>query len=93
MQRRWQSAPVLGSGRRGRRFNLATPSRVPTRQLVLSSAPNLVVVSDFGSRMGAAMSAQVRLDAVIVAAGCFLTSPRHRHSVTRYRGALCMLSS
>ena len=37
--------------------------------------PNLMVVSDFGSRMGATMSAQVRLDAVIVAAGRFLTSP------------------
>jgi hypothetical protein len=33
-----------------------------------------MVVSDFGSRMGATMSAQMRLDAVIVAAGRFLTS-------------------
>lgn len=36
---------------------------------------NLMVMSDFGSRMGATMSAQVRLDAVIVAVGRFLTSP------------------
>ena len=31
------------------------------------------------------MSAQVRLDAVIVAAGWFLTSPDIGYSVTRYR--------
>ncbi len=34
-----------------------------------------MVVCDFGSRMGATMRAQVRLDAVIVAAGRFMTSP------------------
>ena len=37
--------------------------------------PNLMVVPDFGSRMGATMSAQVRRDAVIVAAARFLASP------------------
>jgi len=31
------------------------------------------------------MSAQVRQDAVIVAAGCFLNSPDIGYSVTRYR--------
>jgi hypothetical protein len=31
------------------------------------------------------MSAQVRLDAVIVAAGCFLTSPDIGYSVTHHR--------
>jgi hypothetical protein len=34
-----------------------------------------MVVSDLGSRMGATMSAQVRLDAVIVAAGRLLAGP------------------
>jgi hypothetical protein len=47
-----------------------TPANLFSRRL-----PNLVVVSDFGSRMGATMSAQVRLDAVTVAAGRFLASP------------------
>ena len=56
--------------------------------------PNLMVVSDFGSRMGATMSAQVRPDAVFVAAVRFLASPDigFRSSVTgrlvccRHRG-------
>jgi hypothetical protein len=47
----------------------------PPANLFSHRLPNLMVVSDFGSRMGATMSAQVRLDAVIVAAGRFLTSP------------------
>ena len=47
----------------------------PLANLFSHRLPNLMVVSDFGSRMGATMSAQVRLDAVIVAAGRFLTSP------------------
>jgi hypothetical protein len=46
--------------------------------------PNLMLMLDFGSRMGATMSAQVRLGAVIIAAGRFLTSPDigHRSPVT-----------
>ena len=48
----------------------------PPANLLSHRLPNLMVVSDFGSRMGATMSAQMRLtlDAVIVAAGRFLTS-------------------
>ena len=57
----------------------------PPANLFPHRHPNLMVMSDFGSRMGAAMSAQVRLDAVIVAAGRFLTSPDIGYSVTRYR--------
>jgi hypothetical protein len=71
----WQAAPLLGSGRRDRRFNPATPSRFPPAYLFSRRLPYLMVVSDFGSRMGATMNAQVRPDAVIVAAGRFLTSP------------------
>jgi hypothetical protein len=47
----------------------------PPANLLSHRLPNLTVVSDFGTRMGATMSAQVRLDAVIVAAGRLLTSP------------------
>jgi hypothetical protein len=84
--RPWQSASVLGFRRRDRLFNPATPSRVPTSRLFSHPLPNLMVVPDFGNRMGATMSAQVRLDAVIVAAGRFLASPdiSFRSSVTRY---------
>ena len=46
----------------------------PPANLFSHRLPNLMVVSDFGSRMGATMSAQVRLDAVIVAAARFLAS-------------------
>ncbi len=71
-----QFASLLGSGRRDRRFNPATPVEgFPPANLFSHRLSNLMVVSDFGSRMGATMSAQVRLDAVIVAAGPFLTSP------------------
>jgi hypothetical protein len=47
-------------------------SHPPTCSLVGPS--NLMAVSDFGSRMGAAMSTQARLDVVIVAAGRSLNS-------------------
>jgi len=47
----------------------------PPANLFSHRLPNLMVMSDSGSRMGATMSAQVRLDAVIVAAGRFLVSP------------------
>ena len=47
----------------------------PHANLFSHRLPNLKVMPDFGSRMGATMSAQVRLDAVIVAAGRFLTGP------------------
>jgi len=47
----------------------------PSANLFSHRLPNLMAVSDFRSRMGATMSAHVRLDAVIVAAGRFLTSP------------------
>ena len=47
----------------------------PPASLFSHRLPNLMVVSDFASMMGATMSVQVRLDAVIVAAGRFLTSP------------------
>ena len=62
----------------------------PPADLSSHRLPDLIVVSDFGSRMGAVMSAQVRLDAVIVAAGRFLTSPDigFRSPVTR---APCVL--
>jgi hypothetical protein len=61
----------------------------PPANLFSHRLPNLMVVSDFGSRMGVAMNAQVRLtlDAVIVAAGRFLAPLCHR-----YR-APCVLSS
>jgi hypothetical protein len=48
---------------------------LPPASLFSHRLPHLMVVSDFGSRMGATMSAQLRLDALIVAAGRFLTSP------------------
>jgi len=47
----------------------------PPANLFSHRLPNLMVMSDFGRRMGATMSAQVRPDAVIVAAGRFLASP------------------
>jgi hypothetical protein len=47
----------------------------PPASLFSHRLPNLMVVSDFGSRMGATMSAQLRLDTLIVATGRFLTSP------------------
>ncbi len=70
----------------------AGSSRLPRRgfspaNLFSHRLLNLMVMSDFGSRMGATMSAQVRLDAVIVAVGRFLTSPDIglRSPVTRCR--------
>jgi hypothetical protein len=47
----------------------------PPANLFSHRLPNLMVMSDFGRRMGATMSAQVRPDAVIVAAGRSLASP------------------
>jgi hypothetical protein len=47
----------------------------PPANLFSHRLPNLMVMSDFGRRMGATMSARVRPDAVIVAAGRFLASP------------------
>ena len=56
--------------------SIRTPRRgFPSANLFSYRLPNLMAVSDFGSRMGATMSAQVRLDAVIVAASRFLTGP------------------
>ena len=52
------------------------PVEGSTSQLGSHRLPNPMMVSDFGSRMGATMSAQVRLEAVIVAVGCrLLASP------------------
>jgi hypothetical protein len=59
--------------------------RCPPANLFSHRLPNLMAVPDSGSRLGATMSAQVRIDAVIVTAGRFLTSPDtgFRSPVTR----------
>ena len=64
----------------------------PPADLFSHRLPDLIVVSDFGSRMGAAMSAQVRPDTVVVAAGRFLASQTSAFGHL-LPDALCLLSS
>jgi hypothetical protein len=81
----WQSAALLGFRRRDRRFNPATPSRFPPANLFSRRLPNLMVVSDPGSTMGATnerAGAPRRGDR----SRCLLPDqPGHRLSVTPYR--------